>query len=97
MSRHDAFNRALAIVCAETPRPAAKGMHTCASCLGALISPPFIYLAVETRGRKGPPEQSRLDAEQVGFHGACHEAWYDDLRQRAYAIIADSDRVEVAA
>lgn len=87
----DAFNRAMATVAIETPTPAARGPNICALCFGALIRPPFMFLAVESPGRKGPPEQSRLDAEQIGLHGRCGEDWYEQRRQRAHVLMRQAE------
>lgn len=83
----NAFHRAMAQVSASRPRPEAMGLHMCTICRRGLTTPPFVFLAIDQPGA-AIPEQVRDPRAQVGFHGACHDQWYGELKAEAWALVA---------
>jgi hypothetical protein len=82
-----AFHAALATF----PRPAARGMDVCTACeRPILLKDPATFLAVACK--RLPGRQSQVDAEQIGFHAACHDLWWADRRARAWALVETQSR-----
>lgn len=81
-----AFHRAMA----GLPLAVARGMNVCSACeLPLAPGQPALFLAVSD-GRV-PEGQSRLDAEQIGFHADCHDQWWKARCAQAWAIVQQGE------
>lgn len=88
-ARREAWAHAMATL---PPPPPARGLHVCAApWCGKPMGQHDPAQALAVAGKHTPFDATRVDAENIVFHTPCHEAWWRDRVDQAWAIVNEGE------